>query len=97
MLAHGSELGCTEDSPIMPEILTISQGATSRKLIAGKRGSKRLLRAKESAAYLGISPDTLRTLVWKGELPVVRYNEHAPFLFDVEDLDRFIERHKVTF
>jgi excisionase family DNA binding protein len=55
------------------------------------------LRLKEGAAYLSVSRDTLRAIIWRGELPVVRYNEHAPFLLDIRDLDRWVEENKTRF
>jgi hypothetical protein len=63
----------------------------------------RLLDIKETARYLGgLSPWTVRGLVERGELtPVrlpslVRPGEHGRrLLFDVRDLDAFVERMKL--
>lgn len=55
---------------------------------------KRLLRLKPAAAYLAISPAALRAIVQRGELPVVRLNDHAPWLLDLRDLDSFVDRRK---
>jgi excisionase family DNA binding protein len=57
---------------------------------------KRLLRLKPAAAYLSVSPGKLRSIVQKGELPVVRIGGNAPWLLDVRDLDAWIDRHKET-
>ena len=57
---------------------------------------KRLLRLKEAAAYLSLSPGKLRAVVQKGELPIVRYGENAPWLLDVRDLDSWVDKHKET-
>jgi excisionase family DNA binding protein len=57
---------------------------------------KRLLRLKDAAAYLSLSPGKLRAVVQKGELPIVRYGENAPWLLDVRDLDLWVDRHKET-
>jgi excisionase family DNA binding protein len=54
----------------------------------------RLLRLKDAAAYLSLSPWKMRRLIWQGRLPVVQDLEGSPFLFDRHDLDAFIETHK---
>jgi len=56
----------------------------------------RLLKTKQGAAYLGISPWQLRRLISKGEIPIVQMGEGARFLVDVRDLDGYIERNKIT-
>lgn len=62
------------------------------------RGSKRLLRTKEAARYLGMSPWSLRQEVNKGELHFVSSGENtSSWKFDVGDLDAWIERHKIKF
>ena len=58
--------------------------------------SRRLLRLKEAAQYVCLSPWKLRKLVQDGQLPVVKYRENAPWLLDVRDLDGWVERHKQT-
>jgi hypothetical protein len=55
----------------------------------------RLVRIKQAATYLCMSPGKLRNLVQSGQIPVIRGESvYAPWLFDVRDLDRFIEQHK---
>jgi excisionase family DNA binding protein len=54
---------------------------------------RRLLRTSEAARYLGVSKWKVRELVQSGELPYIQING-GPWLFDVRDLDAFIERHK---
>ena len=56
--------------------------------------SKRLLRTREAADYLSLSPWKVRRLIQDGRLPVVQDGEGAPFLLDVRDLDGYIERNK---
>lgn len=56
--------------------------------------SKRLLRTREAAEYLSLSPWKVRRLIQDGRLPVVQDGEGAPFLLDVRDLDEYIERNK---
>ena len=56
--------------------------------------ARRLLRTREAAAYLSISPWKLRKLVQDGFLPVVQASEGGAWRVDVRDLDSFIERNK---
>ena len=55
---------------------------------------RRLLRTKDAALYLGISPAKLRRLSQSGELPIIQHDEHAPWLYDLRDLDTHIEKSK---
>lgn len=57
---------------------------------------KRLLRTKEAAEYLGMSPGKLRRLTQSGELPIIQHDERAPWLYDLRDLDDHIEKAKRT-
>jgi excisionase family DNA binding protein len=58
--------------------------------------SRRLLRTQEAAHYLGIGEKRLRELILKGELPYVQFKPgNSPFLIDLEDLDRWIQAHKI--
>jgi len=59
----------------------------------------RLLDLEGAAAYLGLSPWTIRQLEWKGVLPRVRLpngdgRDIRKVLFDVRDLDRLVDRSK---
>jgi excisionase family DNA binding protein len=54
--------------------------------------ARRLLTLEEAAAYLALSTWTVRDLVWKGRLPVVRLTRRLHF--DRHDLDRLIEHAK---
>lgn len=60
--------------------------------------AKRLLRLKDAANYLAISPGTLRRIVQSGQLEIVRLidSSTAPWLLDAKDLDKLIERSKTT-
>jgi len=58
--------------------------------------SRRLVRTSEAAQYLAVSPWKLRQLVLQGRLPVVQDTDGGVFLFDLRDLDAYIERHKRT-
>jgi excisionase family DNA binding protein len=59
---------------------------------------RRALRLRAAAQYLSVSPRTIRTLIQRGELSIIRIceNEHAPWLVDLKDLDALIERRKTT-
>jgi helix-turn-helix protein len=59
-------------------------------------GVARLLRLKPASQYISVSPNTLRGLVQKGLLPVIKFGSNAPWLIDRNDLDLLIERTKVT-
>ena len=58
--------------------------------------SKRLLRVRDAADYLSVSPWKLRRLIQEGLLPIVQASEGGAWRVDVRDLDSFIERHKTT-
>ncbi len=59
----------------------------------GPPGStRRLLSLKEAAAVLGVSPASIRRLIWGGKLPAVRILRRIQV--DVRDLDRLIEQTK---
>lgn len=55
---------------------------------------ERLLRTKEAARYLGMSPGKLRRLTQCGELPIIQHDERAPWLYDLRDLDNHIDKSK---
>jgi Helix-turn-helix domain len=55
---------------------------------------RRLLSLADTAAYLGMTPWSVRTLVDNGTLPVVKLTRRL--LFDQRDVDRLIERSKET-
>ena len=55
---------------------------------------RRLLRTKEAAIYLGMSPGKLRRLTQDGELPIIQHDDRAPWLYDLRDLDEHIDKSK---
>ena len=56
--------------------------------------AKRLYTAKEAGLYLSFrSAWPVRELMWKGELPYVQIGKRR-IAFDVEDLNKFIEKQK---
>jgi excisionase family DNA binding protein len=60
-----------------------------------KTGQRRLVKVKEAATYLSISPWSLRKLVQTQEIPIVRLQDRGPWLLDVRDLDKFVEARKM--
>ena len=56
-----------------------------------RSGYARGLKTSAAAEYLGVSGWKLRQLVYTKEIPVIR-GRH--FVFDVKDLDAYIERTK---
>jgi excisionase family DNA binding protein len=58
--------------------------------------AKRLLRVREAAEYLSLSPWKLRRLIQDGRLPIVQASEGGAWRVDVRDLDAFIEQNKRT-
>jgi excisionase family DNA binding protein len=60
----------------------------------GELLSRRLLRTRHAAAYLGISEWKLRALIQDGQIPVVQYGEYTPWLIDLRDLDLWIADKK---
>jgi len=58
--------------------------------------TRRLLRTRQAAEYLGMSPWSLRRMVEHRELLYVSAGDHtSAWRFDIHDLDRWIEEHKL--
>ncbi len=55
---------------------------------------KRLFDLKEAATYLGRPVFSVRTLIWKGALPVLK--DGRKLYLDIVDMDTYIERNKET-
>ena len=64
----------------------------ARRWVPPPAAPRRLLPLPEAAAYLGVSPWTVRELQWSGKLP--RVDLGRKLLFDRADLDALIERQK---
>jgi excisionase family DNA binding protein len=54
----------------------------------------RWLSISSAAAYIGISVQTLRSILHQGELRGLQLNSGSPYLLDRLDVDRFLERRK---
>lgn len=55
--------------------------------------SRRLLTVKDTAAYLSCTVWAVRELAWAQKVPFVKIGRRL--LFDIQDLNRFVERNKV--
>jgi excisionase family DNA binding protein len=62
------------------------------------KSAHRLMRLKTAAQYLCVSSGTLRSIIQRGELPIIKLAEtgHSPWLIDRLELDAWIERSKIT-
>lgn len=58
--------------------------------------TRRLLRLKPAAEYVSLSVWSLRRMIQQGEIPAIVRQEGVPWLVDVQDLDGWIDRNKVT-
>jgi excisionase family DNA binding protein len=58
--------------------------------------NSRALKTKQAAQYLSISAWKLRNLVQGGEIPCILGGGTSPWLFDIRDLNNWIERNKRT-
>lgn len=56
---------------------------------------KRLYNLPEAACYLGRTLWSMRELVWKGSIPIVR--EGKRIFIDVKDLEDYILKNKTTY
>jgi excisionase family DNA binding protein len=91
-----------EANPVLAELAQITK--LLRELVARERfKSRRLLRVGEAAVYLNLSAGRFRGLVQRGEIPVIRTcsktdsnGDHVPWLVDIQDLDQWVERSKIS-
>jgi hypothetical protein len=81
-----------------PETLT-NKGSKKAQRISNP-SFKRLYTLREAGFYLGRSEYSVRTLVWNGDLPVIKNpggDQHGKKQWvDVADMDSFIEKNKET-
>ena len=57
------------------------------------RAENRPMNIPEAAHYLGTTPATLYTKIWRGEIPFIKLGRSVRF--DVKDLEALIERSRV--
>lgn len=58
---------------------------------------KRLYNLKEAAEYLGRTVWGVRTLIWNGDIPVVRVSNGRKIYVDIKDLDAYIDNNKTVY
>ena len=56
---------------------------------------KRLYSLPEAAHYMGRTLWSMRELIWKGSIPIVR--EGKRIFVDIADMDAYAEKHKTTY
>ncbi len=56
---------------------------------------KRLYTLSEAAHYLGRTLWSMRELIWRGSIPIVR--ERKRIFVDVRDLETYISKNKTTY
>lgn len=56
----------------------------------------RMLKTKQAAHYLNVSAWKLRNIVQSGEIACIIGDGTSPWLFDIHDLNDWIEKHKRT-
>lgn len=66
--------------------------ATDRKSEATL--DQRLYSITTAAKYLGLSPWTIREMIWRGDLPSVRMGRRV--MLDLDDLNQYIAFHKTV-
>jgi excisionase family DNA binding protein len=59
--------------------------------------NKRLYTISEGAYYLGRSVYSLRTLIWNGQLPIIKKGEGGKIWIDREDIDKWILKNKTEY
>ena len=88
-----SDIRTQVDSPSSPSPME-SPAKREQRLLQ----EQRLLRVKPAAKYLGVCEDTLRNMVRRGEIRMIPGTSlRTPWLFDVRDLDQWIEKQKVGY
>jgi hypothetical protein len=57
----------------------------------------RLLPLQKAADWLGLTTWGMREAIWRGDIPVIRFQGGRKMFIDTLDMERFIERNKRTF
>ena len=57
----------------------------------------RLLPLKRATEVLGLTTWAMRSRIWSGDIPVVRFQGGRKMYIDVRDIEGFIERNKMTY
>ena len=64
---------------------------------ANTHPTPRLLTLKAAAEYLGLKVSSLRTRIWAGDIPIVRFKGGKKIFVDRQDLEALIQRNKETY
>ena len=56
--------------------------------------TRKLLKTRNAAIYLNVSAWRIRQMAHKGQIPYAQFEVDGTLYFDVDDLNRLIERHK---
>lgn len=65
---------------------------TLNPVVPPSRAGRRLLTLGEAAQVLGLSPYSVRRLIWAGKLPAVRLTRKIQV--DLRDVERLVEQAK---
>jgi excisionase family DNA binding protein len=74
--------------------LCFGQGAPMHEKPPTPKKEIRLMTIKQAAEYLGTTPATLYTKVWRREIPFIKLGRSVRF--DVKDLEDLIETSRVV-
>jgi len=55
---------------------------------------RRMVRIRQAACYLSMSPWKVRQLIATGVLPFLQPEPGSPILLDIRDLDKYVETNK---
>ena len=82
-------------SKIVADVRELASHALAR-VQRGSLVSPRLLDIDDAARYLSMSDKAIRELIYQGDLAYVqKIAGRSPFLIDIRDLDRWIEKNKI--
>ncbi len=70
-----------------------NQGVTKTQGISNSL-PKRIYSLPEAAHYLGRTLWSMRELIWKGSIPIVR--EGKRIFVDIADMEAYVNKHKTT-
>jgi excisionase family DNA binding protein len=86
--------GHNSDQDLLAKVTELVSHAV-RRVQRGAEIAPRLLDIDDSARYLAMSDKAVRELITAGELPYIqKLPGRSPYLLDIRDLDRWIERAK---
>ena len=57
----------------------------------------RLLPLKKAAEFLGLTDWAMRSRIWLGDIPVVRFQGGRKMYIDMRDIEQFIQRNKMRY